>query len=131
MAFLSPQRQKEESAKVSSDVKAQGKGFLKSSAAIMQHWSNYYKKYYSMTSADILAEESENYAIEYGDINKILYRSETTDTDSDGQNYGHQGKIEISLSNGNKIKFTHTHHHDKKIKIMLLELFEEKLKYKK
>lgn len=76
VAHLSAQRQKEESAKISSEIKVQGKGFFKGSAAMMQHWANYHKKYYSMTSEHILAEDPKNFAIQYMNIKKLVYKCE-------------------------------------------------------
>lgn len=131
VAHLSSQRQKEESAKISSQAKAEGKGFLKSSGAIMQHWSNYYKKYYSMTPGEILAEEAINFAIQYENIVKLFFKAQLTDIDDDGSSSGHQGKFDITLLKGEKIKFSHTQSHNDSVKKMLTELFGEKLKYKK
>ena len=131
VAHLSAQRQKDESARVSGEIKTQGKGFFKGSAAMMQHWANYHKKYYSMTSAHILAEEPTNFAIQYTNIKKLVYKCESTDIDADGRSYGHQGKFDISLFDGKKIKFSHTRSHDSTIKKTLIELFGKKLKYRK
>jgi len=131
VAHLSAQLQKEESAKISSEIKAQGKGFFKGSAAMMQHWANYHKKYYSMSSGHILAEDPTNFAIQYMNIKKLVYQCESTDIDADGRSYGHQGKFDISLFEGKKIKFSHTRSHDSTIKKMLIELFGKKLKYRK
>lgn len=131
VAHLSAQPQKEENAKIASEIKAQGKGFFKGSAAMMQHWANYHKKYYSMTSGHILAEDPTNFAIQYMNIKKLVYQCESTDIDADGRRYGHQGKLDISLFEGEKIKFSHTHSHDSTIKKTLIELFGKKLKYRK
>lgn len=131
VAHLSAQRQKEESAKVSSEIKAQGKGFFKGSAEMMQHWANYHKKYYSMASGHILAEDPTNFSIPYMNINKLVYQCESTDIDADGSSSGHQGKLDISLFDGKNIKFSHTHSHDSTIKKTLIELFGKTLKYRK
>lgn len=131
VAHLSAQLQKEESAKLSSEIKAQGKGFFKGSTAMMQHWANYHKKYYSMNSAGILAEDPTNFAIPYMNMKGIVYQCESTDIDADGRSYGHQGKLDVSLFDGKKIKFLHTRSHDSNIKKMLIALFGKKLKYRK
>lgn len=131
VAHLSAQRQKDESARVSGEIKAQGKGFFKGSAAMMQHWANYHKKYYSMTSGHILAEDPTNFAIPYMNIKGLVYKCESTDIDADGRSYGHQGKLDVSLYDGKKIKFSHTRSHDSNIKKTLIELFGKKLKYRK
>lgn len=131
VAHLSAQRQKEESARVSSEIKAKGKGFFKGSAAMMQHWANYHKKYYSMTSAQIFAEETTNFAVQYMNMKKLVFQCESMETDSDGRTYGHQGAVDISLLDGNKIKFSHSQSHNSTVKNMMLELFDKKLKYKK
>ena len=130
VAHLSKERQQEESAKVSSEIKEQGKGFLKGSVAMMQHWANYHNKYYSMTSGQILAEDPANLEIKYHDIETLYYKCESTYMDADGRNSGHSGKIVISLSDGEKIKFSHSNSHDSKVKNILEELFDNKLRYR-
>lgn len=129
VAHLSAQRQKDENAKITSEIKAQGKGFFKGSAAMMQFWANYHAKYYSMTSEDIIAEDPMNFEINYSNIQKLSYRCESTDIDDEGRNYGHPGELDISLSVGKKVKFSHTHSHDNTTKKTLVELFGKKLKY--
>ena len=131
IAHLSPQFQKAENTRISGEIKAQGKGFFKGSAAMMKYWANYHKKYYSMTSEEILAEDSANFVIQYIDIKKIVYQCESVDIDSDGRSYGHQGLIKICFFQGKKIKFSHSRSHNGDIKKTLIELFGKKLKYRK
>lgn len=130
-AHLSPQFQKAENTRISSEFKAQGKGFFKGSAAMMKHWANYHKKYYSMTSGQILAEDPANFAIQYLDIKKMVYQCESMDIDGDGRSSGHQGSIKITFFPGKKVKFSHSRSHDSSVKKTLIELFGKKLKYKK
>ncbi len=130
VAHLSKESQREENAKLSSEIKNQGKGFLKGSVAMMQHWANYHDKYYSMTSGQILAEDPANLEIKYHDIETLYYKCESTYMDADGRNSGHSGKIVISLSDGEKIKFSHSNSHDSEVKRTLTELFDNKLKYR-
>ncbi|MDD4542046.1 MAG: zinc ribbon domain-containing protein [Eubacteriales bacterium] len=131
VAHLPAQLQKQESSRVSGEIKAEGKGFFKGSAAMMQFWANYQNKYYSMTSGQILAEDPTNFVIPYVNIKKLVYQCESSSIDDDGRSYGHQGKLDISLLDGNKIDFSHSISHDKTIKQTLTELFGDTLKYKK
>jgi hypothetical protein len=131
VAHLSAQHQKEENARMRSEMKAQGKGFFKSSREIMQYWADYPNKYYSMASEHILAEDFTNFAVQYEDIKKIVYRCEVIDIGSDSINWNHQGECNVSLFEGKKIKFSHTRSHNRATKEMLLELFGKKLKYRK
>ncbi|MGI6499185.1 MAG: zinc-ribbon domain-containing protein [Oscillospiraceae bacterium] len=131
VAHLSAQRQKEENARISSELKAQGKGFFKGSVAMMQHWANYHTKYYSMTPGHILAEDSTNFTIQYTDIKKLVFRCESTDIDVDGGTSSRQGKLSIALFDGKKIEFSHTFSHNSAIKKTLVDLFGKTLNYKK
>lgn len=131
VAHLSAELQKQESSRVSSEIKAQGKGFFKGSATMMQFWANYHRKYYSMTSGQILAADPTNFAIPYMNIKKLVYQCESSNIDDDGRSYGNQGKLVISLLDGNKIEFSHNNSHDKTIQQTLTGLFGNTLKYKK
>ena len=129
-AHLSPQFQKAENIRITGEIKAQGKGFFKGSAAMMRHWADYPKKYYSMSSGQILAEDPTNFAIQYPDIKKFVFRCESTDIDSEGRSYGHSGLIKIVFLQGKTLKFSHSRSHKGDIKKTLIELFGKKLKYR-
>lgn len=131
VAHLTPELQKSESEKLSRDIKSNGIGFFKGSAAMMQYWANYNKKYYTMTSNEILSEERSNIMLHYQNIQKVLFQCELTSIDSDGVTYGTQGKLQFDLFGGQTVKFTHSQWNDKSIRDMLTRLFGEKLKYKK
>lgn len=131
VAHLTPELQKAESAKLSKEIKSNGIGFFKGSAAMMQYWADYYKKYYTMTANEILSEDRSNVALQYQNIQKVLFQCESTSIDSDGVTYGTQGKLQFDLFGGQTVKFTHSQWNDKSIREMLIRLFGEKLKYKK
>ncbi len=131
VAHLSSQRQKEESAKASQEIKEKGIGFFKGSAAMMQYWSGYHKKYYSMTPAQVLAEDPTNFVLPYQTMKKVLFQCESLTTDEDGRAYGAHGGLTFSLMDGKKIKFSHSYSHNGSHKEMLTKLFNGKLKYKK
>jgi len=131
VAHLTPELQKAENAKLSQDIKSNGIGFFKGSAAMMQYWTNYYKKYYTMTANEILSEDRSNVALQYQNIQKVLFQCDSASVDSDGVSYGTQGKLQIDLYGGQSFKFTHSQWNDKSIRDMLIRLFGEKLKYKK
>lgn len=130
-AHLSPQLQKVENAKASQDIKAKGLGFFKGSAEMMQYWSNYHKKYYSMNIGEILSEDPTNFVLPYQNIKKVMYQCESSTIDSEGSTYGTQGKLNFDLFDGKPIKFSHSRSHDKSVKGTLTKLFGGKLKYKK
>lgn len=130
-AYLTPELQKAESRKLSNDIKSNGIGFLKGSAAMMKYWANFSKKYYTMTANEILSEDQSNAMIQYQNIQKVLFQCDSTSVDSEGITYGTQGKLQFDLFGGQTIKFTHSQWNDKSIRDMLIRLFGEKLKYKK
>ena len=131
VAHLSPQRQKEESANASQEIKEKGVGLFKGSAAMMQYWASYHKKYYSMTSAQILAEDPTNFVLSYQMMKKVVFQCESLTTDEEGRAYGSQGGLTFSMMDGNTIKFSHSYSHNKSYKETLVRLFNGKLKYKK
>ena len=131
VVHLTPELQKAENVKLSQDFKSNGIGFFKGSAAMMQYWANYYKKYYTMTANEILSEDRSNVALHYQNIQKVLFQCDSASVDSDGVSYGTQGKLQINLYGGQSFKFTHSQWNDKSIRNILIRLFGEKLKYKK
>lgn len=131
IAHLSAQRQKEENSRITEEIKSEGKGFFKGSAAMMQYWANYHKKYYTMTPEQIQSEDPANFVVWYENIKKLIFKCETTDIDADGRSYGNQGSLDISLADGRKISFSHSCSNDSSIKKTLTDLFDSKLKYRK
>ncbi len=100
LAHLTPALQKAESAKVSQQVKAEGKGFFKGSAQMMRFWSEYHKKYYTMPISAILAEDPSNIVIDHPVITRVYFRgfSETVST-GDSTSSVKQGRFELTLTN--------------------------------
>ena len=132
LAHLSPALQKAESTRVSQDIKANGVGFFKGSAAMMRYWAEWHKRYYTMPVLAILAEDPLNQAIAYSSISDVLFRcfSETISTD-DSNSTATQGKLHFSLVNGETIKLTHTLADVNHIRDTLASLFGNRLKYKR
>lgn len=131
LAHLSKELQKRESDRMSQEIKASGKGFFKGSAAMMSFWADYYKKYYNMSSQQILAEDPENIVIHYSSISQLLFHAYYTDMSSDGSQQSTGGKLNISLAGGETIKFTHTIGSDRSVRDTLTELLGARLKYKR
>jgi len=130
-AHLSAEHQKSETAKAVQGIKDNGLGFFKGSAAMMKYWSSYHQKYYSMRSAEILAEDPSNFVLLYQNIRKVLFKCESSSYDSDGSSSGASGSLRFTLFDGGKLKFSHSLSHDKGRKNTLSTLFADKLKYRK
>lgn len=129
LAHLTSEMQKSESAKLSQELKSEGIGFFKGSAAMIKFWANYNKKYYAMSADQILSEDSSNVALPYQSINKVVFQCDSPSTDSDDN--GTQGKIQFDLNNGEVFKFSHSQGNYRSIKEILENLFGDSLKYKK
>jgi len=132
LAYLTPALQKAESAKVSSEIKESNQGFFKGSAAMMRYWSEYYKKYYSMSTAAILAEDPTNVVLPYQAITEVLFKgfSETSSSDDNTSSVTH-GKLNFEIAGGETLKFTHSQSADRSIQETLTRLFGNRLKYKR
>lgn len=131
LAHLSPALQKSESKKVSDEIKSSGKGFIKKSASMMKYWADYHKKYYSMSENDILAEDTSNIVIPYSSLSEVYFKSTSETIEKDNTSHVYDGKLYFSLTHGNPIKLKHRENSNKSIKKALVDLFENKLKYKK
>lgn len=131
LAYLTKEKQKTESKKLSQEIKASGKGFFKGSAAMMSYWNNYHQKYYNMSSEQILSEETENMLIYYNSISQFYFRAYYSRIDSDGSDQSTGGKLRISLPEGETLKFTHSIANDRSIRNTLTELLGNRLKYKR
>ena len=133
LAFITPALQKAQSAKVSQDIKSKELGFFKGSAAMMRYWSDYYKKYYTMSADAILAEDPSNRVLYYQNISQVLFKGFSDDTsfDDTGTSSVTQGKLYFSVAGGETLKFSHSQSADKSVKETLTQLFGAKLKYKR
>jgi hypothetical protein len=131
LAHLSPSLQKSENKKVSDEIKSSGKGFFKGSASMMGYWADYHKKYYDMSEADILAEDSTNIVVPYSALSEVLFKGTTDRIEKDNTTHVYDGKLYFSLNDGNTIKLKHRENAHKSIKEILIDLFGNKLKYKK
>ena len=132
LAYLSKELKNRLSAQVSKDVKDKGLGFFKGSAAMMHYWAEYNKRYYSMNTAAILAEDPSNRVIYYEALSELYYRcySETYgDEDSSGTTT--EGKLQFKLFSGEVVKLIHSVRENKGIKETLYGLFGNKLTYKR
>ena len=131
LAHLTPEMQKAENSRLSKDIKAEGIGFFKGSAAMMRYWAEYYKRYYSMSEASIVSEDSSNGVIYYSEISEFKFKCLNEiigDVDTPDRTSG--GTVEITVSGAEKIKFSHTVHHSKAVKNTLSNIFGPRLKYK-
>ncbi len=130
-AHLSSQLQKAETEKAYGEIKASGAGLLKRGIAMMQYWSDYSKKYYSMQVGQILAEDPNNFVIPYGSVRNVIFKCESTSTDSDGSTSGSVGRLRITLTDGSSIDFSHQIGNDRAVKDTLTRLFGARLKYRR
>lgn len=131
LAYVTQALRKSESARVSEQIKQEGKGFLKGSAQMMKFWSDHYKKYYTLSIPEILAEDPINIMIENRTITKAFFKGFNESlTDDSGSQISH-GKLQLTLANGETIKFTHSQSAHKSIQELLYGLFGERLKYRK
>lgn len=132
LAHLTSELQKAESAKVSAQIKAEGLGFFKGSAAMMKHWATYGRKYETMSEQAILAEEPSNMVIPYISLSEVSFHcySESTDFE-DNSTSVYEGKLHLKLANGETVKLTHHQENAAFVKDTLTNLFGYKLKYKR
>jgi hypothetical protein len=131
LAHLSKEMMKAESARMQSEVKEQGLGFFKGSAAMMRGWAAYGEKYERMPTRDVLLEDAANMAVGYADIVRCLFRGYSTySSGDDSADTVITGKLELSLRSGDTIKFTHRQSGSKAIKSTLQGLLGDRLKYK-
>ncbi len=133
LAHLKSALQKAESARVSQEIKASGKGFFKGSAEMMRFWANYAQQYYTMPVSAILAQDASNMALPYAAIDAVYFKgySETVDYSDASAGSTVQGRLRFSLTGGEVIKLTHNQRHTGAVKQTLSELFGSKLKYRK
>jgi hypothetical protein len=136
MAHLGRQRQKSEIEAFRKEMKEQGKGFLKSTLAMINFWRDYGQKYYVTHRSAIMEEEPGNISIPYSDMARFLFKAVSrnvgnvgtdTTTNTGSSSYG---KIIIKTAS-TKYKFTHNYYDsNKKIKQILSDLLGKTLKYK-
>ncbi|MDY0235354.1 MAG: hypothetical protein RBR71_04970 [Gudongella sp.] len=131
LANLTPEFQKSESKRVAAEIKENKVGFLKASAAMMDFWATYNKKYYTMDTEIILSEDPINLKIYYSDISEVDFKSAKRKIgDDDEPDRVAGGKLEFSLNNGKVVKLTHSIEDTQATKQFLSDIFGNKLKYK-
>lgn len=130
LAHMTPNLQKLENGRLQETFKAQNIGILKRSVETMGFWSDYYKRYFSLATDAIIAEDQSNLVISYSQISGLLFQCSYTTSDEESS-YDHEGKLHITLANGETLKFTHRMHHNKDIHNALTNLFTGRLNYKK
>lgn len=132
LAHLSTAMQKAENERLSQEIKASGTGFFKGSAAMMSYWANYQKKYYQMSSQQILAENpQENRLIPNQSVSKIFFSAYDQDLSTDGSQTTTGGKLNIDIAGGETLKFTHSIGSNRSTRDTLLQLFGGRLKYRR
>jgi hypothetical protein len=126
IADLTAERQKQENAALSAQIKADGKGFFQGSAAMMEYWRNFSNRYYSMSPADILNEDRNNLEVAHADVHRFTFRR--YDSDDDAKKNG--GDIEIDHRYG-KLKASHTYGDgNQNIKSHLERFYGGRIKYR-
>jgi|LFRM01.1.fsa_nt_gb hypothetical protein len=131
LAYLSKERQKAESDRVSQEIKASGQGFFKGSAAMMNYWADYHKRYYQMSSQQIMSEDPDNMLIYNQSVSRLLFHAYDTDYSSDGTQNTSGGKLSISLASGETLKFSHSIGQKTSIRDALAMLFGDRFKYRR
>ncbi|MDD5603736.1 MAG: hypothetical protein PHG48_06645 [Eubacteriales bacterium] len=132
IAYLTPERQKMENQRLSQSIKSSGKGFFKGSAEMMRYWSNYYKKYYSMGTDAIMAEDTANRLLYHNNLTEVYFSCQKEGTYDEGSySGGSPGKLHFTLRNGEKIKLTHKESNKKANKEILASLYGVILKYRR
>jgi uncharacterized Zn finger protein (UPF0148 family) len=132
LAHLSAALQKAETARLQEQFKAQNVGLMKRTAEQMHYWANFHQRYFSLPTGAILAEDSANQAIYYGQIAGFEFYCYSTDTNyDDNTTTSRGGKLHISLTNGDTLKFTHQQPHDRSIENSLTLIFGQRLKYRR
>jgi hypothetical protein len=131
LAYLTRERQKAESDRLSQEIKASGKGFFKGSAAMMSYWADYHKRYYQMSTQQIMAEDPENQLVYNNSVSQLLFHAYDTDYSGDGGQTTTGGKLNISLAGGETLKFSHSIGNNRSIRDTLTQLFGSRLKYKR
>lgn len=130
LAHLTTNLQKIENARLQESFKAQNLGMMKRSAAQMRFWGDFHKRYFSMSTSAITAEDPTNQVISYAQITSVLYQCSYT-TSTEDSSYENDGKLHITLTNRDVIKLSHREVHDKAVKDLLTGLFGTRLSYKK
>mgnify|MGYP001040846059 FL=1 len=132
LAYTTPALQKAENERLTQEIKAQGKGFFKGSAAMMSFWSTYGQKYYNKPVQAILAEDPSNAVVPYAAVAEVYFRgySETSSGGDDSASVT-QGKFRFKLANGETLEFTHSSSARRDIQDLLTRLFGARLKFKR
>ncbi|MCR3922666.1 MAG: hypothetical protein NUK65_09155 [Firmicutes bacterium] len=126
VAILSKEMQNSESRKMQEQIKAEGKGFFKGAAAMMNFWSNFSNRYYDLSPEEILQEESSNFMIINNEVEKIVFKPADRN-DNSGKSLGEL----VIFAQNNTIKTTHQYSDgNKNIKKVLESLYGKRLKYK-
>ncbi len=126
-AHLTKELQNAETERLRAQLKAEGKGFFQSSAAMMSMWSSYGERYYSLTREDVLRQAAENFAVYYMQVSKCSFDTFNSSADSDDTRVG--GTMSIYTDTG-KLKFSHRYTDSNgNIKGVLQGLFGQRLRY--
>ncbi|RLF65099.1 MAG: hypothetical protein DRN33_00310 [Thermoplasmata archaeon] len=116
VAQLTSSMIKEESKRVSDELKEQGAGRLKRMGATMTAGINLYKRYFSMPVADIIAETNGNFSIDRNRVKSIKIRRDSSNEDINS----HELIIKWS---GGKSKFNFSDVSPKVVKDLLRQTF--------
>lgn len=126
-AYLTKELQNAENERLRAQLKAEGKGFFQSSAAMMSMWSSYGERYYSLTREDVVRQAAENFAVYYMQVSKCSFDTFNSSSYSDDTRVG--GTISFHTDAG-KLRFSHRYTDSNgNIKGVLQGLFGQRLRY--
>lgn len=126
VAVVTEKRLNEELIKMQQKNKEEGKGFLKGAAAMINFWSSYGNRFYTMTPEEILQEDKSNFVINNSDVKKVMFKKAKGDHHQDDYKPG-----QLIIDANNIIKTSHSYTDgNKNIKKVLESLYGNRLQYK-
>jgi len=129
VTHIDKETQKIEIKNYKQQLKDQGKGFIKSTLAMIKFWDNFGNRYFNMEKENILIENQNNFSIPNTTVEKLVFKALRQGYDETSNTV--MGDITIKTSNG-KYKFSHNYDNSyKQIKVVLTNLFGKTLKYKR
>ncbi len=132
LIHLSKQNVKAAVEEYRAEQKAMGKGFFRMTMAMANFWKDYGNRYYSGSRDDLLALDSDNCALPYSSINRLIFKTARTSRIAREDEAFQQvsGMLIIKGEHG-KMKFSHEYFdRNRKIKSILSEVLGKSLSYK-
>ncbi|MCH8474895.1 MAG: hypothetical protein LAT55_06675 [Opitutales bacterium] len=131
LVHLDKAKTKEAIAEFRAEQKAEGKGFMATTFAMIGFWRNYGHRYYQSSRDDLLQLNPANIALPYTTIQRLVFRTARSYGAADHNDATPKpGKL-ILQTNAEKLKFSHEYYDsNKKIKGILQDLAGTALKYR-